>query len=257
VWLLVDLLVSGDPLASLHRARTIMSVLAPRFEPMPLGRLPWVIWSALGRSVGVLVVSVGAVGVLLQARRGIARKSFDPVPLAVLVVWVMMIAIETRTVLFQDRYLYAATMPLLLGVAVVVGTRLPDRLKGGRALATLGAVITFALATQSMPAGTSLLYRELVAAVPAIDRALACDPIGITGYTSNSFARRPGGLAPVLAAVTRHGLNQFKVNQTQPDLSAVLVLGGRRRHRPDNWVGPRLGFGTLAVSPSCDRETRA
>jgi hypothetical protein len=252
VWLLVDLCVSGDPLASYHRAHRIVPILERRFHPVALSQIPTAIWSAVGHDVGMLIVVVGATGIFLHARSGVAGRSFDPLPISVLVVWALMIAIETRAVPFESRYLYGATMPLLLGVAAALRRGLPARVRGGKALATLGAVTVFALTTEAMPTTTSASYRALAAAVPAIDRALACDPVAITGSIRNTFAHRPAAFAPVLAALTHHGLNQFKVESTGRDLAAVVVLGSENPDRPTAWVRQDFGFLTVAVAPGCD-----
>jgi hypothetical protein len=205
----------------------------------------------LDQDVGVLIVLVGTVGVLLQARRGLSEASFDPLPLVVLLVWAVVIAIETRSAPFEARYLYAATTPLLLGAAVAVGQRLPARLRGGRALATLGAIAVLAVTTTAMPGPVSPFNRELATAMPAIERTLTCGRIRII---SRSRPHRPDAVRPVLAALTRRGLNEFSAQPTDPTLAAILVLGGRRR-LSNGWTGPHFGSLTLALSPRCDRKT--
>jgi hypothetical protein len=249
VWVLVDLGLTGDPLASFHRGRTIVSTY-PGFHPVPLSRVPDVIWSSLDQDVGVLIVLVGTVGVLLQARRGLSEASFDPLPLVVLLVWAVVIAIETRAAPFEARYLYAATTPLLLGAAVVVGQRLPARLRGGRALATLGAIAVLAVTTAAMPVAVSPFNRDLAMAVPAIERTLTCGRIRIISRTR---PHHPDAVA-LLATLTHRRLNEFRAQPTDPTLAAILVLGGRPR-RPNGWTGPHFGSLTLALSPRCDRKT--
>jgi hypothetical protein len=254
VWLLVDLGLTGDPLASLHRGRRIVSIEYPRFHAVPLSQMPSVIWSALDHNVGVVIILAGTVGVLLHMRRGLTQASFDPLPVAVLLVWAVMVTIETRGAPFEDRYIYAAAMPLLLGAAVVLGWRLPARWRGGRALATAGAIAAVLVTTIVMP-GTagSAINRNVAAAMPSIERALTCGQIRVVGRTGH---HRAEAVDSVLSALTHRGINEFHARPTDPTLAAILVLG-KRQHRPNDWTGPRFGSLTLALSPRCDLTSHA
>jgi hypothetical protein len=184
-----------------------------------------------------------------MAVRGARDRSFDPLPLAILVVWTLGIFAETKNVAFQARFVFPMAAPLLVGFAFIVGALLRGRLRGPGILAVACASVAFVVGLHAIPQRPSH-YADLLAALPSINRVLHCGRLRVVGYAPSAIAgHNPGAVTPILAALTHHNLNRFVIGHGGGEVSGIMILGHGKP--PPGWVRHRFVFGSVGVSGAC------
>jgi hypothetical protein len=248
IWILTDVVLTGDPLATIHRTNAVVSVTRGG-HTSSLASLPRLIVSGLGTEIGVVVAILGGLGLAAMAVRGARDRSFDPLPLAILVVWTLGIFAETKNVAFQARFVFPMAAPLLVGFAFVIGALLRGRLRGPGILAVVCASGAFAVGLHAIPQRPSH-YADLLAAIPSIDRVLHCGRLRVVGYAPSAIAgHNPGAVTPILAALTHTNLNRFVLGRGGGPVAGVMILGHGKP--PAGWVRHRFVFGSVGVSGAC------
>lgn len=248
LWIGLDYALTGDPLATVHRARAIVDVTRGG-HTSTFASLPGLIASGLVTDFGLVAAVLGLAGVVALAVRGVRAGAFDPLPLAVVVVYGLGIFAETGSVPFKDRFMSPMVGPLLLGLAFTVTIPLAGRLRGSPAAAGVCASIVFVLGTGTMPV-PSMHDSNLLRAVPAIERALRCGPIGVTGHARSGITgHHPGSVVPVLAAMTRSSLHNFVIGRGRGSVGSMFLLG--HAPAPRGWSTSAYSFGRIALRPAC------
>jgi hypothetical protein len=243
LWILGDLALTGDPLGTLHWQTN-------RHAENTLGNLPWSevpgeVWAALISEGAVALVILGLLGLGVHYYIARRRGTADSLPIAVVLVWTLLLALETRYgVKLNARYLLPVVAILALGCGFLAGALVPDRLRvpsawHGIALAT-GALMLLAYSMNASPGVLREMARnEAIAETrPAAEAVLSCGRLATTPRT----ARR--GIIPQLAASTRESMYEFGVYRPGRRFAGVLHFTNRRTQ-----ADPRLPPGRLRVTP--------
>jgi hypothetical protein len=210
---------------------------------------------SLGVEGGVVVVSIGVVGLVVRSLRTRLRDPDDVVAAAVVIGWP-----ATDVVLYLGgvppaaRYVVPAVAALALEVGLLVGTR---RL---RFPFTLAVILTLAWCTGVVllaepTAGQRSVaddYTRVKRSASAIQQALNCGPLSITGddrVGRGVWTRRLEYFVPEIAVVADRPLANFRLRATKP-LFAELRIYGTAPPRP-GWRPQRLPLGQLSSSPDC------
>jgi hypothetical protein len=248
VWVLVDFAFTGDLLASTHRARAINDLTQGGVTPS-VASLPGSIASGVADEVGLAVALIGIAGLVVLTALEIRKRDVDPLPIAVIVIWVLGIVAETHNLPFKSRFMFPIAPALWLGFAVAAGAILLWKRPGGPIVAAIATSAAFIAGTTTMPTPLSKGATEL-AAMPTIGRALTCGPMRVSGHAIHSLiGHYPRAVVPVLAAETHRSLNRFVLSTHGGDPQSELILDTRKP--PPGWTSHPLAFGTLALSPGC------
>jgi len=254
LWILSDLALMRDPLGTLHWQ-------SQRRRELGAGQIPWThvpgdFWAALTKEGGAVLTLAGVLGLGLHYVRAKRRGSPDPMPLAVAVVWSVLLALETHYGgELNSRYLLPLVVVLALGCGLLAAPFLPSRLlmrSPWPAVAVAAGALVFVTISGGMGAG---MPREMArnaaitATRPAVESVLSCGRLGVTRRTASR------GVIPQLAASSRHSLYEFGIYRKGGRFAAVLHAP--RRERPTNpalppWPREDTPLGPLAVAPGCE-----
>jgi hypothetical protein len=252
LWILGDLVLTGDPLASLHWHFDRLGKYSDESIAWP--DLPAELWTRLGNAAGTVVVLAGLLGLGLHYVRARRRGAVDWLPLAVVVVWPLLLVLQAGYgANLKGRYLLPVAAVLALGCGLLVGTFLTSpRLRSAwGAVAVAASAFVFVALSADVPRGmqASIERNEAIAATrPTLESVQACGRVGVT----RAGVRR--GLIPQLAASTRSSLTGFGVYRPNGDFVAVLHYSPRRPP-PDPplppWPHRVTPLGPLAVAEGC------
>jgi hypothetical protein len=253
LWVLSDLVLTGDPLASLHWHSDRLG--ARGGEGLAWLDVPGELWTRLGSAGGVLVVIGGSLGLGLYYFRARRRGVVDWLPLAVVLVWPLLIALQAGYgTNLRTRYLLPVIAVLALGCGLLAGTYLtslrPWAVWGAVAVAA-GALVFVALSAD-IPQGMqeSIERNEAIAATrPTLESVRSCGRVGVT--RGSAFR----GLLPQLAASSRRSLREFGIYRRDTQFAAVLHLApsiGAREPALPPWPRHATPLGPLAVVPGCE-----
>ncbi len=250
LWLGIDLAVSGDALAVSHRTDAINAMTGHSSLGLDVAQLPGVVWRALLRAAAAPVVVLGVLGfalALVRARRDGERS--DWLPLAVLVAWPAVLAVEIfRGLPANERYLLPVAGVLALGCGLLIAplaARLPALAAPVGVAAALGA-LALALAGMRFDETARISAAKdaaLAASLPPVERVLECGRLQVVGN------RTTPGVAAQLAAATREPQRRFGLAGDPGRYAGVLRIG--RGGTLPAWPRQRTALGPLAVRPGC------
>jgi hypothetical protein len=252
LWIVADLALIGDPLGTLHWQRERERQVGA--EDLAWSEVPGEFWTALTQEGRVVLVLVGLLGLGLHYVRARRSGSVDPMPLAVVLVWSLVLVLEARYGGLNARYFLPVVAVLALGCGLLVATVVPTRLRVGSAwpgaAVAVGALVIAALVMGRGPGVMREIARnEAIAETrPAVESVLSCGRFGTTRRT----ARR--GVIPQLAASTRSSLYDFGIYRGGRRFSGVLHFAPRRPQAEaplPSWLIHYTPLGPLAVAPGC------
>jgi hypothetical protein len=253
LWILSDLVLIRDPLGTLHWQSARQRVQG--IENVSWTDVPGDFWSALNKEDGAVLALAGVLGLSLHYVWAKRRGSLDPLPLAVAVVWSVLLALETHYGGgLNSRYLLPLVGVLALGCGLLAVHFLPSRLLvpwPWPAVAVAVGALVFVTISGGMSAGMprEMARNAAIAATrPAVESVLSCGRLGVTRRTAVR------GVIPQLAASSRHALYEFGIYRRGERFAGVLHFTQRRR--PANpvlppWPRYDTALGPLAVSPGC------
>jgi len=253
LWILSDLVLIRDPLGTLHWP-------SARHRVQGIENVSWTdvlgdFWSALNNEGGAVLALAGVLGLGLHYIRAKRRGSLDPLPLAVAVVWSVLLALETHYGRgLNSRYLLPLVGVLALGCGLLAARFLPSRLlvhSPWPAVAVAVGALVFVTISGGMNAGMprEMARNAAIAATrPAVESVLSCGRLGVTPRTAVR------GVIPQLAASSRHSLYEFGIYRRGERFAGVLHFTQRRR--PANpvlppWPRYDTALGPLAVARGC------
>ncbi|MDX6591455.1 MAG: hypothetical protein QOJ13_651 [Gaiellales bacterium] len=249
LWSATDLVLSDDPLASLHQAGRILDDFREAgFRAPSWLSVPGSVIEVVSTQTGALVAIAGVFGLTVHTWTRRRAGTLDPLLPATAVVWTLGPAIEMHSVPVPGRYFLPAAALLALGCGLLAGqaTRGTSALPAVGAAAAIAALIASA-ATMDYPAGarSAQLAAAISASVPAIDRALACGRVRVMNPQG---AATEGGRIYVseLAARTGHSVRRF--GSIGHNFGAVLRVRGSAGPLPP-WPQVSTPIGTLALDP--------
>ena len=253
LWLLSDLVLTGDPLGSLHWHFNRLG--ARGGEGIAWLDIPGELWTRLGNAGGTVVVLGGLLGLGLYYFRARSRGAVDWLPLAVLLVWPLLIALQAGYgTNLKGRYLLPVVAVLALGCGLLAGTFLPSlrsRAMWGAAAVATSAFLYVALSAD-VPQGMqeSIERNEAIAETrPTLESMQACGQVGVT----RASAMR--GVLPQLAASSRRSLSEFGIYPKDGRFAAVLHFAPRISALDPPlppWPRHATPLGPLAVAPGCE-----
>jgi hypothetical protein len=253
LWILSDLALIGDPLGTLHWQ-------SDRHDKNTLGKMPWTdvpgeFWGALTREGGAVLILAGLIGLGLHYFRARRHGSADPVPLAVVLSWSLLLALETRYgVQLNARYLLPVVSVLAVGCGLLVAAFIPSRVQARSSwpavAVAVGALVFVAVSMDLAPrAPREMARNEAIAAMRhVVESVLSCGRLGATRKTAER------GVLPQLAASSRHSLHDFGIYRERRRFAGVLHFALQRpRARPPlpPWPRESTPLGPLAVAPGC------
>jgi hypothetical protein len=249
LWIGFDLVSSGDPLLSSHRSNDILGI-HPRhasWGDVVAGlahRVPG------GLAVAGVGIGLAVLGFVLHAN-GRWQQRDDVVPVASVVIWLLVLAVETRRGLqINHRYLLPALVPLALGVGLLVGRFLPAGVAQGKAWVVVGMVaVALWAVTMNLSADSDRWashVRAMLATSPRLDPVLRCGRVAIAGRGNASAA-----VLGELAAAARRSPRDFALAESGSHRAAVLRLKGASFVASAGWERRPVPLGVLWVSPAC------
>jgi hypothetical protein len=253
LWIVSDLALMRDPLGTLHWQ-------SERLRKQSVGDVPWTdvpgdFWAALTKEGGAVLALAGALGLGLHYVRAKRRGSPDPLPLAVAVVWSVLLALETHYGGgLNSRYLLPLVAVLALGCGLLAARFLPSRLlvrSPWPAVAVAAGALVFVTISGGMSAGMprEMARNAAIAATrPAVESVLSCGRLGVTRRTALR------GVIPQLAASSRRSLYEFGIYRKGGRFAAVLHFTKRTRQANPvlpPWPRYDTPLGPLAVAPGC------
>jgi hypothetical protein len=252
LWIGFDFLVSGDPLLSSHRSEELMGIRGRE-------AVSWadVVTDLADRVPGGLALAVAGIAVALGGFALHARGRWPDrdiiLPAAAVVIWLVVLAFETRRGLrINHRYLLPVFAPLALGAGLLVARCLPARVAQWKAWVAVGASafvvwgVTLDLSAESTRWAGHI--RAMLATAPAAERVLPCGRVEIAGRGSASAA-----VLAELAAASRRSPRDFALPDSGGGRAAVLRLKRSNVAAPADWRRRATPLGVLSVSPACDR----
>ena len=260
LWLLLDLVVAGDALATQNWREGREPVDYGSLGPLELaGR----VWDRLTEAAHPVVVLVGVLGLAFHVWRSRGR---DPLPAVAVVLWVGALAVERELgIELNARYFLPVAALLALGCGLLAGTVLPERVRDRFPWpAAAAAVAILALAAATMGFGPARLEAARTDAVdealPVLERPLDCGILATTG------TRQSAAVIPELAASARESLHTFAVYEPGGEYAGVLLYEAHRfesgrkarglrrqaeRAELPQWPREETALGPLAVDPDC------
>jgi hypothetical protein len=253
LWVLSDLVLIRDPLGTLHWQSARQREQG--VENVSWTDVPGDFWSALTQEGSALIVVAGLLGLGLHYARARRRGSADPLPLAVVALWSVLIAFETYYGGgLNSRYLLPVVPVLALGCGLLAAQVLASRLRvrspwPGVAVAA-GALLLVTVSMDIGPGVPRQIARNaaIAATRPAIQSVLSCGRLGVTRRTA---AR---DVIPQLAASSRRSLYEFGIYRKGGRFAAVLHATQRKRLVDPvlpPWPRHDTALGPLAVAPGC------
>lgn len=253
-WILIDLALTGDPFGT-QNWRSERHAAEGGLSRVPWLEVPRMVLVALRGEGGIVLLVVGILGLVLHAigvrRRGVA----DPLPIAVVVVWSLLLALETRYgIELNPRYLFVVVAVLALGCAYLVAACTPSRLWirspwPAVAVGVAALVVVAVTADFGAAVSRSIARNDAVAAMgPSIEAVRSCGRLGVAG------GRVARATLPMLAASSRRSMHDFGLYPEEKDFAGVV--GVRRTPRAPlpalpPWERRETPLGPLAVAPGC------
>jgi hypothetical protein len=259
IWLILDAIINGNPLASYHANNRINSGVPAHSLHTAVRYFTKAFRFDSGR--WVLILGLAGLGVAI-AQRFWRREPFLAwtvvmLPAALVFTWLHMP--------YNVRYTFPVTVLLPLGCAHLVSViRLPDRLRSSSAASAVSVAVSLAalgLAAAHMPQD---IYRVHIAtethkainAAPLAGRALSCGPVGVDARPFSWF------ISLQLAVATRRPLTDFRYGAamaTPEDAAGTkgLILSPKANPAIDAWVREHgwhptpIDLGTFWMSPDC------
>ena len=254
LWSLSDLVLTGDPLGTLHwrSEREAEEGLVP----LSWADIPDRYWDALTHEGGAVLAIAGFLGLAIHYVRGRRSGPADPLPLAVAGGWSLLLALETRYgTELNARYLLPAVAVLALGCGLLVAAIVPSRLRvaspwPAAAVAAGALVVAVAFMGLGPTVAREMARNEaLVTSRPLVESVLSCGRLGVGG------GRRALTTIPMLAASSRRPLHEFGLYPGGGPFAGVLraTRWGAPVARPNlpPWPVKSTGLGPLAVAPGC------
>jgi hypothetical protein len=255
LWVMFDLVVAGDPLATRKFTQLAATELGGRDPHTPLHALR-LFENKLDAESSTIFVVVGLIGLCVHAWR--SRRNGDfPFPLAVALIWAAVLLAESVYGLeLNPRYLLPLVAVLAIGWGSLVGAFAPlaryrrPVLVWAAGTAALAATL---LAVERMDFGRRAEKWETVnlaahRSLPAIKPVLECGRLGLVG------PRHVGGRMGQLAALTRTSLSRFERvgSNDAARYAGILAVDGKDMQRlPTTWTRRETPVGVLAVNPEC------
>ena len=253
-WILIDLALTGDPLGT-QNWRSERHAAQGGLDSVPWLEVPRMVLVALRVEGGVVLAAAGFLGLLLHAVGVRRRGSADPLPLATVIMWSLLLALETRYgIELNPRYLFVVAAVLALGCAYLVAACLPRRLwvrsPWPAAAAAVAALVFAAVTVDFGPAVShSMAKNKAVAAMaPSIDAVLSCGRLGVAG------GRVARATLPMLAASSRRSMHEFGLYPREKRFAGVVGVRRTTRARLPAlppWERRETALGPLAVAPRC------
>ncbi|MGH3032581.1 MAG: hypothetical protein ACRDNE_17805, partial [Gaiellaceae bacterium] len=229
LWMLGDLVLMSDPLGTLHwhSAR-----LGARRDPTDVS---WAdvgaeYWAALTTEGGAALALAGMLGLGLHYFKARRRGVADLVPIAVVVVWSLLPALQFRYgANLNARYLLPLVAILALGCGLLAVALVPSRLRVRSpwpAVVVAAGVLGLVVVSMDLRPG---MLREMgrndaiMATRPAVESVLSCGRLGTTRRTAVR------GVIPQLAASSRRSLYEFGIYRSGGRFAGVLHFAPRRR----------------------------
>jgi hypothetical protein len=253
LWVLSDLALIRDPLGTLHWQ-------SQRRRELGAGNVHWTdvpgdFWAALTEEASAVLVVAGLIGLVLRYGRAGRRGIADWFPLAVVVVWPLLVFLETHfSGGVNPRYLLPVIPLLALGCGLLAASIFPSRLRmqspwRGAAVGA-AALVVVAISMDLGPGVSRQMARNaaIEATRPAVESVLSCGRLGVT-------RRIPArDLIPQLAASSRRSLYEFGIYRRGKPFAAVLHATQRKRAADPAlppWPRFDTALGPLAVAPWC------
>jgi hypothetical protein len=253
LWVLSDLVLIRDPLGTLHWQSARQREQG--VENVSWTDVPGDFWSALTQEGSALIVVVGLLGLGIHYVRGRRRGSADPLPLAVVALWSLLVALETYYGGgLNSRYLLPVVPVLALGCGLLAAAILPNQLRirspWPAVAAAVGALVLVTLSMGIGPGVPRQMARNaaIEATRPAVESVLSCGRLGVTRRTAAQ------DVIPQLAASSRRSLYEFGVYRKGGRFAAVLHATKRKRLADPvlpPWPRYDTPLGPLAVAPGC------
>ena len=251
IWLLNDALLYGSPLAS-YRANERINSLVPHESFIGaverVGRGVW-------HGTGPVLFAIGLLGLVVAVSRRPWKS--DPFPACVFVGYLGVLLVTWMQMRYNARYALPAVVLWPLFTAHLASPlRLRLRLRGAGALAVVGAAAVLAAGAVHMsmdPDGArrAQLTTQMLASVPAVERALTCGPVGVRrGYTGVELVAemdrsiRDFWFPPGALAGARTQILPTRIVALQPHIRGLKRNGWRSELIPLGrlWISPRCGI---------------
>jgi hypothetical protein len=266
LWLLADLVVAGDALATPHWIFDYREELLGDGGPSPGGWFEQI--DNLGRifapdPAALVVTVVGIVGLVLIARRSRAEADPDPLPLAIATVWLVFLMLYVGLgSTMQQRYLLPSQAMLAIGVGKA-GSMLATRwtVLRGEGARVAGAVLAVAIVATFLwtddldgaRASAALRHQSIESSRAAIEAGLRCGRVGFTG------TRFTAGIVGEVAARLSADLERFGTVETNEQMKLVGVDGYAAIFRLHQAAGSlpwrpifQTDLGRVAYAPGCE-----
>jgi hypothetical protein len=257
LWSATDLALTGDPLASYHRARAIINAFTlGGYRPPTWSQIPGSELHAIAAAAGPFVAIAGAIGLTAHVCTSWRGRSLDPLLAGAVAVWTLAPAIEMHSAPTPLRYYLPLAALLALGCGLLAGNVARDKIDIP-ILAAVGAIAAIVTATTIMAYPHNGRSARQAAAttesIPAIDQALRCGPLRVIGLRPPN-QNHPVAYISELADRTDQSLRDFAPSDDY--YAAVLLIHGSSSPLPP-WPRTRIPLGILALRPRCPRITAA
>jgi hypothetical protein len=253
IWIVFDLALTGDPLATWHFREELGGELGEA-PPRSIGETLRLFKKQLLVEGATLLLAVGALGLLVFAVRGRAKDRESAAPLLLALVWSTVLMVETqRGSELNARYLLPVVALLALGCGLMGGTLLPLRTRTRWTIAAAAVALAFTgFAVARMDFGGaaerwSAQRRAVLQSAPTVQRVLECGRLGVVGR------RHVRGTISQLSAAMRTPLSDFE--RADPGegsgYAGILELDRRSGEMLPAWPRTETALGPLLVRPSC------
>jgi hypothetical protein len=260
LWVLFDLLVGGDALATIHwtqQTRALRDVLQGNYASLSWTEIPETFVTTLFENplLGV-VASVGALGLVVHVLRSRESPYIDRWPEIMALVWTGALVLELLAGLdLLLRYLLPVFVLTSLGWAHLLGPYLERMHVPDWASASITVVSILVLA-MTMDVSTHLRFFRKInrteQLAPGISEVSRCGRIGVTGGWR---ARHHIPMISVLAGVGSAGFNLVDLDPRgavrQRGVASVLRFQRRQGGVLPDWSIHQSPLGPIALSPGC------
>jgi hypothetical protein len=251
LWSTIDLALTGDPLASYHRARSIIKAfIVGGYRPQAWSQIPGSEVHAIAASAGAFVAIAGAIGLTAHVWTSWRARSLDPLLPGAVAVWTLAPAIEMHTAPTPLRYFLPLAALLALGCGLLSGRVAKDKIDMPilAAAGAIAAILTAAMVMAYPHNGRSARQAAAISdSIPAVDQALRCGPLRVIGLRPPN-QNHPVAYISELADRTDRSLRDFVPSHDY--YAAVLLIHGSTGPLPP-WPRTRIPLGTLALRPRC------
>jgi hypothetical protein len=256
LWSATDLALTGDPLASYHRARAIINAFTlGGYRPQTWSQIPGSELHAIAAATGPVIAVAGAIGLTTHIWTRWRARSLDPLLPSALAVWTLAPAIEMHSAPTPLRYYLPLAALLALGCGLLAGS-VGKHKADIPILAAAGAIAAVVTATMIMAyphnGRSARQAAAITQSIAAIDQALRCGPLRVIGLRPPN-QNHPVAYISELAARTDHSIRDFAPSDGY--YTAVLLIHGSSSPLPP-WPRTLIPLGTLALRPRCPPITR-